>query len=815
MKLKFSIGTKLTSSFVSVTVLNILLVMFLGVLVAQVRNIVASIVPDANSMHLYQNFGSKLETLVLHVDKIDQEGYPEFQQMALNDTNTLFDLAKQIDLSRKNQNQVQINEFTPYITNIKTDLLNIIGISGDKSTQVLNNSNIDIYQSIEKARQLNQIASDDNIMMIFQKTQKSQRFVTTALILFIIGGLFINIFGISIIFYLSRWIVQPLKKLSIAANEIGTGNFNTLVDIKTEDEFGEVASAINNMTHKLSVYYQTLEAEVKKRTRDSQDKISELETTKIAMLNLLDDERELEEEIKIERDRVKTIISSMGEGMCVIDLEGKIVEINPTARELINNLDKNFVGTKWNEIIQVYVGEIPLEESKWPYAIAYKSKQHVSIGLDDNYYYKRSDGHFFPVGIDATPIITGDSVSAVVILFRDLTKEKKEKEIIETIVKERTKELVEKNQALELAKVQISEGWLEQQREKAKLSASINSLTIGFIMTDASERIITMNNSAYKIFNLTGEVNDMKMLEERLTASVELHKLHQQCLVDRHQINATNVLYDNRYLSIKLMPIFMQENTELIGVVILVEDITEAKILERSKDEFFSIASHELRTPLTAIRGNTSLIKDYYFDKLTDKDLKEMLSDIHESSIRLIAIVNDFLDMSRLEQGRMKFNLINIDIVSLVDESLKSLMSIADQKQDQLISEITNNSVPDVLADRDKLKEVLINLIGNALKFTENGKIIISAKVIPQQEHRLKIFITDTGKGISKENQALLFRKFQQAEVNIMTRDGTKGTGLGLYISKLLIDGMGGEIYLEKSEEGQGSTFAFLLPIAK
>src|SRR5213075_2929978 len=96
--------------------------------------------------------------------------------------------------------------------------------------------------------------------------------------------------------------------------------------------------------------------------------------------------------------------------------------------------------------------------------------------------------------------------------------------------------------------------------------------------------------------------------------------------------------------------------TEAIGTAILVEDVTEERVMARSKDEFFSIASHELRTPLTAIRGNTSLIQQYYKAQLKDGQLNEMVGDIHESSLRLIEIVNDFLDASRLEQGKMQFH---------------------------------------------------------------------------------------------------------------------------------------------------------------
>ena len=119
--------------------------------------------------------------------------------------------------------------------------------------------------------------------------------------------------------------------------------------------------------------------------------------------------------------------------------------------------------------------------------------------------------------------------------------------------------------------------------------------------------------------------------------------------------------------------------------------------------------------------------------------------------------------------------------------------------------------IPPVLGDHNKVKEVLINLIGNGLKFTDLGGVSMKFEIEGQF---VKASVTDTGKGISPERRDLLFRKFQQAGENLYTRDATKGTGLGLYISRLMMEGMGGKIYLEQTEVGKGSTFCFLLPIA-
>jgi signal transduction histidine kinase len=253
------------------------------------------------------------------------------------------------------------------------------------------------------------------------------------------------------------------------------------------------------------------------------------------------------------------------------------------------------------------------------------------------------------------------------------------------------------------------------------------------------------------------------------------------------------------------------KNFSVIGNVMLVENITEQKLLERSKDEFFSIASHELRTPLTAIRGNTSMIMDYYQNELKDPQVKEMVSDVHESSIRLISIVNDFLDMSRLELGKIEFKKDSLDLSKLIPEVIKEYQVTGSRKGVSIVFKDAGK-VPSAVGDEDRFKQVLINLIGNGLKFTEKGEIAISLKV---EGNSVKVLVSDTGMGISEENQKLLFRKFQQAESNIITRDTTRGTGLGLYISKMMVEKMGGQIKLEESAVGKGTTFSFTLPIGK
>src|SRR5258708_3897301 len=213
--------------------------------------------------------------------------------------------------------------------------------------------------------------------------------------------------------------------------------------------------------------------------------------------------------------------------------------------------------------------------------------------------------------------------------------------------------------------------------QKARFEASIHSLNVGFVVTDLNGEIVTINPAAKRILCIAPNASSpailhnnsagkqlncsMQDIEGQLRTSFDIRAQIKKCLDEKKTVDMGEVSFMDLFLHFFITPIVLLEGRnslkmEFIGTVILIEDITQQQLLERAKQDFFSIASHELRTPLTAIRGNTSLIKQFYPKLMEDKNLNEMVDDIHESSIRLIEIVNDFLDMSRLEQGRMKFN---------------------------------------------------------------------------------------------------------------------------------------------------------------
>jgi len=344
----------------------------------------------------------------------------------------------------------------------------------------------------------------------------------------------------------------------------------------------------------------------------------------------------------------------------------------------------------------------------------------------------------------------------------------------------------------------------------------LDQLHLGLVMCDVFPEVVLTNLAAQSMLNgKTSHKSSWTLAEvgKIVHQGWTLEEQVKKCLKEMRPMEFKEVPCGEMVLRVFVAPMANKVNNEQqpIGVIILMEDITEQAVMARSKDEFFFIASHELRTPLTAIRGNSSLILEKRA-KITDEMMNEMLNDIHNSAVRLINIVNDFLDVSALETGKIEMRPEDFSLGEVVAEVLRDLAGVAADKGNKLVADPSLAELPAVTADRQRTKQVIYNLVGNALKFTQQGRVTVSGKA---NVKLVQCLVRDTGQGMSKASHRLLFRKFQQAgNTNLLSRDATKGTGLGLYISKLIVELWGGTIRLEESEPGKGSTFAFTLPAA-
>lgn len=365
-----------------------------------------------------------------------------------------------------------------------------------------------------------------------------------------------------------------------------------------------------------------------------------------------------------------------------------------------------------------------------------------------------------------------------------------------------------------LVERKVRERTRELHEEQARLRASIQGMPLGFLLVDNEGTIITQNDSLRRLFGLTQPATELSQLDDKLAGNSLTKECHAARTSGRFR-TIKEVGLGTKILSIYTSPVRAMEHDEgtVVGAVVLFQDITEAKVLERSKDEFFSIASHELRTPLTAIMGNASIILSYYKEVIdADPSLRSMVIDIHGASARLIEIVRDFLDVSRMEQGKMSFRMQPVSVASIIETVVYEMRPIVNEKHLALTTDtMTLGDLPPVWGDHDRILQIVYNLISNAAKFTDAGTISISCTV---DRNHIILRAADTGRGISPNNQRLLFHKFQQANDSLLTRDTSRGTGLGLYISRLMAEKMGCELTLESSAEGKGSTFKLTMPIA-
>lgn len=255
-------------------------------------------------------------------------------------------------------------------------------------------------------------------------------------------------------------------------------------------------------------------------------------------------------------------------------------------------------------------------------------------------------------------------------------------------------------------------------------------------------------------------------------------------------------------VTVIIVLLLVSNQARLFGHVLTLNKLKE---VDEMKDNLVSMASHELRSPLTAIRGYLELLEEKHMD--VDEESKKYFANISASVDRLNTLVKDMLEVSRLEGNRVPLTITECDPVAMINQSVEELRSQAIQKGLEL--KVLDLESVRVLADEARMKEILVNLIGNALKYTPEGSVSVSAKTKGKE---YLITVADTGFGISAEDQKKLFQKFVRIQ-NKNTQSIT-GTGLGLWITYELAERMGGTITVE-SIEGVGSHFTFHLPLAR
>ncbi|MCL5291854.1 MAG: response regulator [Actinobacteria bacterium] len=341
-----------------------------------------------------------------------------------------------------------------------------------------------------------------------------------------------------------------------------------------------------------------------------------------------------------------------------------------------------------------------------------------------------------------------------------------------------------------------------------RVEAVLASTADGLLVLDEAGRTTHLNRAAETILNVTerdalgktvGELHIREELADVLAGDEGLFKSEQ-----RTEEEATVDEETEKYLKIVTTPVFDRQNT-FLGHIKMLRDVTAEKRVERMKNEFISTVSHELRTPLTSIKGYVDLMLEGDAGDIGDIQ-RDFLKIVKQNSDRLVGLINDLLDLSRIESGRVQLRKDPVNLDEAIDDVLVTSRTLAEEKK-QVITLVKPESLPIVIGDSDRITQVLMNLLSNAIKYTpEEGTIGITAVA---DKRFVKISVSDTGIGISPIDQVKLFEKFYRVD-NSLTRE-VGGTGLGLSIVKTLVRMHGGDIWVE-SEAGKGSTFTFTLP---
>jgi len=396
--------------------------------------------------------------------------------------------------------------------------------------------------------------------------------------------------------------------------------------------------------------------------------------------------------------------------------------------------------------------------------------------------------------------------------FLDISKRKKvEKELQEKVkdLQRFTKELKESRLALLNILEDMKEARNTAEIEKDKTLAIIENFPEGLLFFNQENKLVSINPKAQLFFStLANEVINRNF--EELKQKESFKPLFEVLEKDKEE-NIKNVLKKeivlDENLTLEISAISINSRNKRIGTLVNLRDISREKVIERLKTEFVSIAAHQLRTPLSGIKWTLRMLLDEDLGKL-NKEQKDFLEKTYNGNERMIRLINDLLNVTRIEEGRFLYKKKEANIVEIAKKVIQPLEEIAKRKKIELTLK-ADSDIPPFKVDAEKISLVFQNLTDNAVHYTEKGgKVVVSIKYL-EKEKEILVSIQDNGIGIPKEQQERVFSRFFRGDNAVKTE--TEGTGLGLYIAKNIVEAHKGEIWF-KSTPGRGTTFYFTIP---
>ena len=577
---------------------------------------------------------------------------------------------------------------------------------------------------------------------------------------------------------LQRLISDPILDLARTAFAVSSAKDYSLRATKRNDDeigflfdrFNEMLGQIQERDLALRKAREGLELRVAERTSELQNEVAERNQA----------QRSLEERTAF----LNSLIENSPVGIVAIGVDDSVKMCNPAFENIFRFRKSEILGLQLPELLAPpdHLDEINNNKEK----LRRGETSHIVTRR------RRSDGTSVDVEAYSVPLFNGGTQTGAVLLYMDITERKK----AELALKERT----------------------------SFLNSLIEMTPLGVAVLNPGFRVRMCNRAFESLFRYRRQEILGRHMSRMIPADLSAEgEAHHDALLSGKALHVTTQRRrsDGSNVDVEVFSVALRGAEGPAGYLLLYQDITERKLAEdalfrakeaaetasRAKSEFLANMSHEIRTPMNGIIGMTELALD---TQLTAEQ-REYLNMVKTSAASLLTLINDILDFSKIEAGKLDLDMSDFPLRQSIGETLKALGFRAHQKGLELAWRVAPD-VPDHLAgDASRVRQVLVNLVGNAVKFTEKGEVVVEIERDSQSSEAMIVLhfcVRDTGIGIAKEKQDMVFGAFTQADSSTTRKYG--GTGLGLAITRRLIDLMGGKLWLE-SEPGVGSAFHFTI----